>query len=226
MPRLQDIWLVQNIQVTVLTASSYTVGAQAQQQMTNLWECGNTYASYGLELAKMTEADLSQGDIAPLASFQYLKNNGLVILAGRYEELLGSLVEVSKSNLLTLGIIAVVFLAINLGVLVPVGLVLIHRAIAASLRVRAGMMSVLIATPRGLILEMSRRPVNLTMLEELAEEEQDEDSAEKNAMEVAKASGISSKAMRLLLSQKIDFDRVKGEPGEHVVLQTQAASAT
>ena len=223
---MQDIWLVQNIQVTVLTASSYTVGAQAQQQMTNLWECGNTYASYGLELAKMTEADLSQGDIAPLASFQYLKNNGLVILAGRYEELLGSLVEVSKSNLLTLGIIAVVFLAINLGVLVPVGLVLIHRAIAASLRVRAGMMSVLIATPRGLILEMSRRPVNLTMLEELAEEEQDEDSAEKNAMEVAKASGISSKAMRLLLSQKIDFDRVKGEPGEHVVLQTQAASAT
>lgn len=217
---------MQNIQVTVLTASSYTVGAQAQQQMTNLWECGNTYASYGLELAKMTEADLSQGDIAPLASFQYLKNNGLVILAGRYEELLGSLVEVSKSNLLTLGIIAVVFLAINLGVLVPVGLVLIHRAIAASLRVRAGMMSVLIATPRGLILEMSRRPVNLTMLEELAEEEQDEDSAEKNAMEVAKASGISSKAMRLLLSQKIDFDRVKGEPGEHVVLQTQAASAT
>ena len=74
---------MQNIQVTVLTASSYTVGAQAQQQMTNLWECGNTYASYGLELAKMTEADLSQGDIAPLASFQYLSRNGLDIVANR-----------------------------------------------------------------------------------------------------------------------------------------------
>ena len=71
------------MQVTTMTASSLATGAQLQTTNTNLWECGNTYASNGLTLAKMTEADISQGDIAPLASFQYVKDNGLVILAGR-----------------------------------------------------------------------------------------------------------------------------------------------
>ena len=72
-----------DLEVTVLTASSYAIGGVDAQKTTNLWECGNTYASYGLELAKMTEADISQGDIAPLASFQYLSRNGLDIVANR-----------------------------------------------------------------------------------------------------------------------------------------------
>ena len=72
-----------NLGVTDLTTSSFTLGGATKAVTTNLWEAGNTYASYGLELAKMGQADISQGDIAPLASFQYLKDNGLVIIAGR-----------------------------------------------------------------------------------------------------------------------------------------------
>ena len=119
----------------------------------------------------------------------------------------------TKANLLQMGVVAIVFLAVNLGVVVPIGLVLIHRGISASLRVRASMMSILVAVPRRLLLEMSRRPINLEMLDELAERDEEEDSAEKNAMAVTQTAGISSKAMRVLLSQRVDYERVKGERG-------------
>ena len=131
----------------------------------------------------------------------------------RYEQLLAVLIAATKYNLLQIGVVSLIFLALNLGVVVPIGLVLIHRGISASLRVRASTMAILIAVPRRLVLAMSRRPVNLKLLEDLADEEQEEDSTEKNTQAQTQEAGISSKAMRLLLSQRIDYERVKGEGG-------------
>ena len=105
------------------------------------------------------------------------------------------------------------FLAVNLGVVVPAAILAIHGGMAAALRVRAGMMAVLLAVPRALVHEMARRPVNLQGVEELAEDGDEEDAAEANKAAVAGAAGVSVKTLRLLLSQKVDFERVKGEWG-------------
>ena len=124
---------------------------------------------------------------------------------------MNALVDRANSNLNDLGNVALVFLCLNVDGLLPLALWLIHQRSRAVLRVRAGPMAILASVPRGLLSEMSKRPVHLESFEYLDEEEE-EDSDAKNARDAAAhESRMSAKAMRLLLAQRLDFERVTGE---------------
>lgn len=203
----QAIWLSNDMSLQRLNGPDLAT-AVVRVEQDNLWEAGNIYAAQALNLARMSLSDAMEMDMGRNSAFFYVAANGISPLGERYIKLMNALVDRANSNLNDLGNVALVFLCLNVDGLLPLALWLIHQRSRAVLRVRAGPMAILASVPRGLLSEMSKRPVHLESFEYLDEEEE-EDSDAKNARDAAAhESRMSAKAMRLLLAQRLDFERV------------------
>ena len=150
-------------------------------------------------------------------------------LSLRYEALLDALVDRTVANLRTIGVLSLAFLAIDVGALVPIATLLIHRRMRRVLVLRGSQVAVPLAVPRGLLAELARRPVHLDPeFADLEDDGEDDDpggggdnggsgagggagadttarTAKANALRERRASRAS---VRLLLAQKLDPERV------------------
>lgn len=126
-------------------------------------------------------------------------------------------------NLQRIGVIAIVFMCLEVGALVPVAIVLLHVRLQRILSGRLHRMAVLLSVPRALLLELSRREVVVGGAGEVEEDDEEDGEREALAKKAQQAQRASAKTIRALLSKKIDYDRVSGE--HFVTRLTQCASS-
>ena len=205
------------MKVTEMTSSDLNTSTLTQSQR-NLWEVGNVFASQAFLLAKVTAEQAASADVAQDSTFRYLMDNGDTPLNQRYTQVLDALIGRAKWNLHTMGVSALVFLAVEVGVVVPAAIWVLKARLTGVLAVRVRQIAFLVAVPRGVLVELARRSIELEDVEGVDDGETG--AADREAdKEVAMArdrmgeARLSSKAMRALLAQKLDYERVCGEFG-------------
>lgn len=197
--------------ISQLTASDWAAG-QMRNTTDVLRNVGTTFAAQSMAVARVTPAALANTELARLSSFRYVVDNGVDPIATQYLRSLDFLMQRVAFELQRIAILAVAFLIIQVGALVPVGSIFLRVQLRGVLATRLRRAAIVVAAPKAVLGELARRKATV-----LDEEESKGPAGPGGEAAAAAQRGGRGFDIRTLLSHKMDATRMEGEDARGAV---------